>query len=309
MRTVLASLVLASSVLGCQTSSEPITISSAPLAQSEQDAAIQSLAFDPAFVDYAELAIAVARRTRQVAGTAPDRDAAATEARDIVDDAAAGATPAQTVTRATTLTGVTQAELAELRRRTQALLVRFPNLHKQGPSLIGHAIHANPELRQLQDDSSSTSGATRPPDDELTDCLRDCDDEYRKKHNTSVAIFAIETAVCTGLVVFPPASLGCFAGAMADSMRRELEAADAFDDCKDRCFGLDPDGECEADADCAPDEWCDKGTAGIGDNVCKPDKSIGQVCSRDGKCLSGCCKYDFFQHPLSMTCNPANDCN
>jgi hypothetical protein len=96
---------------------------------------------------------------------------------------------------------------------------------------------------------------------------------------------------------------------MATYLIAEETALANYDDCQDICRGEDPDGECDSDADCEKNEWCDTGTLGFGDNVCKPDKHIGEVCSRDAKCLSGCCKYDFWQNPVSMTCNPASDCN
>lgn len=85
---------------------------------------------------------------------------------------------------------------------------------------------------------------------------------------------------------------------------------------------LDPDcdgwpfdsnnNECTSDAGCPSDQYCWKGPLGIGDNECRDKKSVGEACSRDGKCLSGCCKVNlnpFSQWPLGGSCRPAGQCN
>ena len=305
-RMILSTVI--ATAIGCNTAApEAVVSTNTPLTSSQQDDTVQTVAFDPAFVAYAEIAIRLAgKSTHHAAPLDANGQAAATAQATQLDlDIEAGATPALFFPRLTALTTVTTDDFGQLKLAGQALAQRFPNLTTTGPALFGQAIAANPQLQDLVLDTYGRND----DDDELTDCLGDCNDEYISDHNTAIAWFAIDTAICTGLIVFPPVSAACFATAMLDQVRRELDALADYDDCEDICFGNDPDGECEADSDCNSNEWCDTGTLGIGDNVCKPDKSIGQVCSRDAKCLSGCCKFDFWQNPVSMTCNPASDCN
>jgi len=309
-RFLCLSTILIAMSSGCEATEPDVALESTTLTAPQQSDAVDQLAHDPAFVAYAELAISIhAQTTRVVAPMTPAaRDTATADALEILADAkVAGATPATVMPQVTALTTVTASQLVELRVRALALQAQYPNLYNTGPALFGQAMYANLDLRSAIEVSGGFG--TPDPNDELADCLGDCLDEYTSAHNTNIAIFAIEQAICTGLVVWPPASIVCFAESLARTTIAELTATSNYDDCQDDCRGEEPEGECESDNDCANNEWCDTGTLGLGDNVCKADKSIGQVCSRDEKCLSGCCKFDFFQHPVSLTCNPAGDCN
>ena len=68
-----------------------------------------------------------------------------------------------------------------------------------------------------------------------------------------------------------------------------------------------PDKECNDDGDCSNNQYCWKGPLGVGKNECRAKKSNGDPCSRGGKCMSGCCKFNLWD--LGSTCRPANQCN
>lgn len=287
---------------GCSSSGESPTIESAALDPAEQEEIVDEIAFSPEFVSYEERVIALeTRMSKALAEMTPaELEATRKEALDLLADARAdGATFAELAPRMQALTGVTPAELQSVRVRASALNQRFPQLHATGPALFGQAVEYNPQLNSLNEASAVT-------DDAPSECLEDCEEEYRADHNLASTIWWIQNILCLPLGIGAPI---CQLEALIQWQIAEAEARADYDDCIEICLGLDPDGECEDDEDCDQDEWCDTGTLGFGDNVCKPDKSIGQVCSRDAKCLSGCCKYDFWQHPVSMTCNPASDCN
>lgn len=74
-----------------------------------------------------------------------------------------------------------------------------------------------------------------------------------------------------------------------------------------RCYlgKCKPQDECQEDRDCRSNQYCDKGTAGIGRNVCKTDKALGDACSRAGQCASNCCKV----HNFKLQCRPSSKCN
>ncbi len=78
-------------------------------------------------------------------------------------------------------------------------------------------------------------------------------------------------------------------------------------DCHPWPFTDPDDNECTHDSDCASDEYCWKGPLGVGANECRPKKANGKYCSRDGKCLSDCCKFNLWD--FGSTCRPANQCN
>ena len=62
---------------------------------------------------------------------------------------------------------------------------------------------------------------------------------------------------------------------------------------------------CEENRDCDNDEYCNKGVAGIGTNVCKKKLAQGKACTKDHQCKSDCCKlYNF-----KLQCRPTNKCN
>jgi hypothetical protein len=303
------SLLSALAALGCSAEPEVTTPTALALTISQQDQIVGDIAFDPAFVAWAQQTLGIQTRTTTAlaARSHADRALSRQTAMQLVADAHGGAIPTSTLLPAlTALTGTTAAELAALQTSSQQVLLKFPSLYQTGPALIGQAIEANSELRAL----AAASGAHRRNlRSALGDCIDRCTDEYIHDHNQATYIFGFTLLGCTGVLWFPPASIGCFIEGAGQAAWSEADAEIQFDDCVDDCHGEPDYGECQSDADCAKAEWCDTGTLSIGDNVCKADKAIGQVCSRDAKCASGCCKYDFWQNPISETCNPAGDCN
>jgi hypothetical protein len=49
--------------------------------------------------------------------------------------------------------------------------------------------------------------------------------------------------------------------------------------------------ECKKDKDCGKSKWCDKGTLGIGKNICKKKYAKGMKCGRKEECKSNKCKW------------------
>lgn len=297
---------------GCTASSDaPELITEASqLTPAEQDALVDQLAFDPRFVAFNELAFDIhGRASRKFAAMTPaEWTAAKAEASDIAADAhVPDANADQLASRVTALTGVPWNDLRLLQTRAIALRTAFPQLVQTGPALLGQAVYQNPVLTGIL----VTSGGVEEDDDaeeETVDCLNDCLDEYIAAHNRAGFDFGLDLLGCAASGN-PYAAVICIALSTAEWAVEELIATNNYDNCKDGCFGIPPQGECDSDADCLSSQWCDTGTLGFGDNECEPDKSIGEVCSRDAKCSSGCCKFDFWQNPVSMTCNPASDCN
>ena len=64
------------------------------------------------------------------------------------------------------------------------------------------------------------------------------------------------------------------------------------------------DIECNENRDCANNQYCDKGTLGVGKNQCKTKKPLGDSCSLGRQCASGCCKL----HNLKVQCRPSKKC-
>ena len=286
---------------GC--TGEAVTLESAALDQQE---IIEELASAPAFRSYVTSALALQARSAEAlaAMTPAERAVFEAEATALLADARLpGATFGELAGRMTELTGVTAAELQAVGIRAANLAQLYPQLPESGPALFGQVLQHDPELDALL--RSSGSGDEDPPDEELEDCYQDCHEEYFWDHAKAITTFQLQAAGCTQGGLFGPV---CWMVAWIQYELAEAAAQDALDDCLAICRGEDPDVACDDDKDCDPDEWCDHGTLGFGENECKPDKFIGEVCSRDAKCLSGCCKYDFWQHPFSMTCNPASDC-
>ena len=65
--------------------------------------------------------------------------------------------------------------------------------------------------------------------------------------------------------------------------------------------------QCKKDKDCGSGKWCDKGTLGVGKNVCKLKLANGKKCTRDGHCKSGECK-GFKCVKMTDQCKKDKDC-
>jgi hypothetical protein len=48
--------------------------------------------------------------------------------------------------------------------------------------------------------------------------------------------------------------------------------------------------QCKKDKDCGKGKWCDKGTVGVGKNICKSKLKKGAKCVRKGQCKSKTCR-------------------
>ena len=64
--------------------------------------------------------------------------------------------------------------------------------------------------------------------------------------------------------------------------------------------GLVGEPVCTDDLDCEDGRFCDKGTAGVGRNQCKPLKTMAQACTRDGECQTDRC--------AGLQCAAADEC-
>ncbi|MCH9646683.1 MAG: hypothetical protein K0U98_00515 [Deltaproteobacteria bacterium] len=70
--------------------------------------------------------------------------------------------------------------------------------------------------------------------------------------------------------------------------------------------GICPGGacaECNSDDDCNNNQYCNKGTLGIGKNKCENKKSNGVACTRPNQCTSGICPGG-----ACAECNSDDDC-
>ncbi len=136
-------------------------------------------------------------------------------------------------------------------------------------------------------------------------CEALCIAEYSVAASAAVAAYIGEliAAVAAGPAgpVVAIIGLAQFNWTMAETQAR-------LNRCMDECNGIFSD-ECGWDPDCGNDEYCWKGVLGIGENQCKPLKDEGKVCSRDGQCDTGCCKYHFWSNPVSQVCRPSDRCN
>lgn len=125
-----------------------------------------------------------------------------------------------------------------------------------------------------------------------------------------VLAFGLFIAAMAVGVATVPLGLIIIAVAIAVFDRAVAELQAALTTCLATCDGTVGDLDFCGDWDvCEEDEYCWKGVLGIGEDHCEPKKENGKVCSGDHKCLSGCCKYHFPSHPVSMVCRPASKCN
>lgn len=188
------------------------------------------------------------------------------------------------------------ADLAELRITMEELLAAG-----WGPEVLADAIVQTAmdyEFHQLNDVSVN---------EDLEACLDDCQQTYLVEAAGALVAVTSALAACT---LTGPGWPVCAAAAMYAYAEAIYLAGSAAEACAEACeddYGDGGDGSyCEDDADCAADEWCDRGVAfGIGQNECKEHKELGDVCTRDGQCGSDCCKFYWY----FWQCRPASKCN
>ncbi len=79
------------------------------------------------------------------------------------------------------------------------------------------------------------------------------------------------------------------------------------DQCIAGCELLYGEPECQDDTDCNEVEFCAKPIGAK--SRCELKRSLDAVCSRDGKCRSGCCRYNALIDIFSKVCRPADKCD
>ena len=143
-------------------------------------------------------------------------------------------------------------------------------------------------------------------DTEIDDCEAACVVAYTAA--ATAAIIAYVSALAAAVALGPGGPIAA-AIATASYVSALATAQAANDQCFAECNGeIISNEECDSDSDCANDEFCWKGVAGIGANECRPLKDEGKTCSRHGQCESGCCKLHVWTNPFSKTCRPSNKC-
>jgi hypothetical protein len=198
------------------------------------------------------------------------------------------------------------AQVKELRQLTTAFKESYPD-EPGGPSGPVQS-----DIPELEDDESSGGGGGSGGGN--ADCIDNCNDGYDDAAIVAELIYIKENILCVlaasgGGPAAPIIAIGCGAAALTELAITMAIADDHRDDCIDACNGVNPDGECSYDWDCEDSEYCFEGLASLGNNTCRDKRELGQVCSRDGKCESGCCRYDFWVNPFQMTCQPFQECN
>ena len=139
-------------------------------------------------------------------------------------------------------------------------------------------------------------------------CQKNCKYVYQIE---TIAAFTVYSSSLAGCTLLGPGAPFCIAAATWAYVQALELAGRRANDCLDRCdelYGEDGSattGTCEEDSDCGTNQWCDKGIFfGLGYNECKDKKEEGKACSRDGVCLSDCCKFYWYH----WECRPASKC-
>lgn len=188
-------------------------------------------------------------------------------------------------------TGLTDNGYKQLQIDMEVLALRYPKANVS-PAFFGESAESMAIKMEYNFHS------IEPCDTEECDCLDECADEYRNATNKA------------GLKWVAATWGGSFIGSVIgyiEMMDDYNDAYDALSDCRELCTG-NSDGSCRDDSDC---ESCDFCGHAFGNPYwhCKTKRTLGKVCSRDGKCKSGCCKYHVWTNPFSMVCRPADKCN
>ena len=147
-----------------------------------------------------------------------------------------------------------------------------------------------------------------PPEED--ECHDICHAQFVVAAAVAMHAYIAALAAAAAASVTGPAALIAVLIASASYAYAIYQANEALKNCRAACDGeTSSTEECVRDSDCASDEFCWTGVLGWGQNECRPVKPLGDVCSRDGQCDSGCCKYHFFTNPVSMVCRPASKCS
>lgn len=310
-----------------QSGSDPDTAEAGTLnAPSDDVLLLGQITHDPVFEDWATQMVGITNGAALKAATLNAEDRAAyieqlTKARDLCAEAnTKGTGYAQCEGALVLALGIDRQQMIAWVQSGLAFGEAYPAALDQTQSFHGQAMQSNDGAREAVDEQVTTvtgpRGSNGPPpeddeDKQIDDCEDDCYDAYKSKTDRIFAEFAIRGTLCVAMAPLTLfwGTLACMAELAAEKAIALAAANQEYDDCIAICNGWEPDNECKSDPDCDDDEFCHKGPLTIGDNVCKPKKANGKVCSRDGKCKSGCCKYHFLSHPLSMVCRPANKCN
>lgn len=289
LATVACSLALVASACDSAPETSP-ALTTDPVA-----AQMNALASDPDYAALLARASAVsAYTTEQLNRASPAQRAAWRGQLDTLQAQLASAPPSSPVvvpTLVTELTGLNQAALVSFHADARMLAQRYP-------ALTG----APAQLGQTAQVLAFSMEYTLHPIEECTseecECTATCDDEYRAAINAAGYEWVAE--------VWGFQLLGAVIGTVT-YIDDAAEAYDEYIECVEACTDTVIE-ECEEDNDCPSDQYC-MHPLGNPFKRCRDKKSLGEVCSRDGKCLSGCCKYHFFSNPLSMVCRPSDKCN
>ncbi len=202
--------------------------------------------------------------------------------------------------------GSDPALLAEMRIHLESLIERH-GLQTATPQQVQQAFSMALSSQGLVEalDAFIEEQLANEDDPEVQACEEECELEYDIMVGAAIVWYVgmLALSVSQGLAGVVTAVGATFATAewilMAESIR---------DRCIEECNGIEDD-DCDWDPDCGDNEYCWTGVLGVGKNECRPEKAEGKTCSRDGQCLSGCCKYHAWSNPLSQVCRPASKCN
>ena len=284
----------------------------------EQSQLIEQLTHDPDFQEWAKASVDLTgfAMLQTSAMTATELADFAAEAAALQEVLATTSEPdAELLAQTTAITGLDRQAMQKLYEHSVALHEKFPWLADTDVALVGQAMQANSEVMgRLAEYLAARDYPSPPPEEESGDsgkgCEDECNDTYEKTANRAMAQWLFEGALCGAALAGGPVVFAlCIAAAAAEATIELAAAERKRKDCIAICNGEKPANECYADTDCDHDEFCHKPAFGLGDNECRDEKSLGQVCSRDGKCKSGCCKYHFWTNPVSLVCRPADKCN
>ncbi len=189
--------------------------------------------------------------------------------------------------------GVSMDDFETVIKSTDGLLDRYPVIG-QGPAATAQAMYSSKGIEYNFSDVDPDREC-----DEACQCIRDCREEARIATNRAGFDAFIDVATNPSVSTF----IRWFALGIKIHEIQEAEV-----ECEKLCQDWPPGFDCQSDSECEGDEYCHK-PIGNPVNSCWPKKALGDPCSGDRKCLSGCCKYHFMSNPIQMVCRPAGRCN